>query len=882
MNKIFKYALHKLHVYSNSGALSVSINRGNYNYVYPNPLLDFPVIKNSLISIYDSSDFGPMYGYNTTTYIYTDYNNLIYTNTYNEQITTTQKTLVCNFIPGLPLEISFIHNGTAYTIKAYFFGYYYINIPNTQDVIIVTVEDNNLKIKASTNITLTSIKQHYNDKELYMLNNPITSIDNLNITKDLFVSTFIEQHTCVKPTFPIPCDSSKLSKIYKSGDYFILHYGKSIYVSKDRISWKPFYHQASFQDTGKCGNNVANIHGIYYMTITGNFYNAVCYSKDLQNWAEVKNCYEYDYIYAAKNYLIASSYNLYGNKVAYKISGNTAGPRISILKNQHLCRYYNNSIQTQDDVSKVLYKNGLFYVFPLYKELELNTNNINVYYTYYTTKDFDVYTKNRTFIKNINKPTSGSILEENWRTSYTIFDEDSLKVSQIILKNNAYYLEIRNLLTLELLNEIKICDSTSSYNATQSLTKSKSYYFCTIYNNSTYELYKINALTNTSYLMYNNKYSQIERVYSDSSIDFIAIAYESNEQITFINETETQINNIYNNNASYFTPLGGSKKTILLNYNNNLYLILGQVNEVRTNVYKSTDSGETWEYVRQIPVYNDTEYGTCIPRMTDPVYINQWDSQKTVSMPLRLYCDKSVDMDIYTTDMQTFTTNLRKPFDWTIDSIDGIAYGNNIYVAINSVSNETNNHMIKYSTNMTTWTKATYPENDSTIDQAYRIFFINSKFVVFPKYMEGYILTSTNGKNWTKQSVTIPKGYFDEIWKISNNILTIKTNNGGSFYSTDAGTTWTEFYDPSDNGHIMFINNKYWTYDSYKVYYSNTLSKNSKDWNSITFIKKGYIQNAIPINNYILLQQSESSLLLKIDTNANLTKKQKFIISKEI
>lgn len=898
MNKKFKYAIHKLHIYCNSGAATVNINKDNYNYYRVNPLQDFPVLKNSSVSINGSGDFGPAFNYSDlSTYLYTDYNRLLYTNDYSTQITTSYTNLSCNFIPGLPLELTFIYNSKSYTVKAYFFGYYFISIPDTSHSIILTVVNNTLKIKASTTLTLTCIKQYYNDKELYMLNNTITTISRLNITTNLFMSYYIQQHTCVEPLLPLPFNKPKLKSIIKLGSNYILHYGRSIYTSKDKVSWKPFYHQLSWQaNYGNLGN-VVSIHDLYYLNMDGNNGSYLYCSKDLQAWNTVRvksgsNYFNYNNLFSAGRYLFGSEYILYGTKTALKMSGDMILSSTTVLKGaNHIDDYSNNNgFRSTNYVSKIIYYKNEYYIFPYYKYIEesdvINTQ-LYVYYAYYKTKDFETYTQYKTFESIINKPTNqySSSASPNWSSNYTVFDSDKLQVAEITFTNNKYYLNIRDLQTNTTIKNIEICNASSSYNNTQYLYKSKNYYYCTIYNNSRYETYKINPTNDTVYTFYTSTSRKIYRLSTDTSLDFISISFTDSDSIYFIKETETSLSSspVYSNNITSIKTFGGLNKMIWFNYNNTLYTIMGTSSDEYLYVYKSTDYGNTWNYVTTINPYNHSEYGKIYPRMDTPYYINNIDSNKTITTPLRLYCNYQGDIHIDTSDMTTFTTGYhgKDNYDWTIDNIDGIAYGNNKYVAINCADNNTDYWLYKYSTNMSTWNKATYPTEDNTIAQPKDIIFFNNKFIAFPKYLRKYLAVSTDGITWTKQSADSLQGYYIGVWKVTNNLLVIQTDSSGSYYSTD-GSTWTKFYDPSDNGHIMYINGKYWTYTSSKFCYATSLQNNSNSWTYINFTKKGEILNAIPIKNYILLQQSESNFPIRIDTSSDITQKQKFIISKEL
>lgn len=124
---------------------------------------------------------------------------------------------------------------------------------------------------------------------------------------------------------------------------------------------------------------------------------------------------------------------------------------------------------------------------------------------------------------------------------------------------------------------------------------------------------------------------------------------------------------------------------------------------------------------------------------------------------------------------------------WTsvTDNLRGIAYGGGLYVAVGS------NGRIVYSSDGVTWASTSTGAGSS--DELAQVVYGNGKFVAVSAYGNQTYYTSSNGRNWTASSATLP--YITRDARYCNGKFQLagmdSSGYSGIVASSTDGTTWT-------------------------------------------------------------------------------------------
>ena len=124
------------------------------------------------------------------------------------------------------------------------------------------------------------------------------------------------------------------------------------------------------------------------------------------------------------------------------------------------------------------------------------------------------------------------------------------------------------------------------------------------------------------------------------------------------------------------------------------------------------------------------------------------------------------------------------PTDY-VGYLGGIAYGNNVYVAVGATSN---NQGIAISTDAITWTRSESPNIGNPI---YDIAYANNTFVIVSDYIE----TSPNGTTWTRRSSPLsPRVTYNRVRFLNNQFIALSREAGNvsnRIATSPDGITWT-------------------------------------------------------------------------------------------
>lgn len=168
-------------------------------------------------------------------------------------------------------------------------------------------------------------------------------------------------------------------------------------------------------------------------------------------------------------------------------------------------------------------------------------------------------------------------------------------------------------------------------------------------------------------------------------------------------------------------------------------------------------------------------------------------------------------------------------------SIKDHAYGNNIWVRSGD-RNDSNQRGMWYSTN----NGATWELSTSTVGNAIEAIAWDSTNSRFIAIQNNYMYQSTNGTSWTTLSGTAPTVSIFDV-AVNGNFIVGSSNQGYLAYSSNGGSSWTNYYSGVQMLNINFIpQNSSWV--SAGTYGNVTRVYRSTSWGSWSF------QHTFPTN----------------------------------